>query len=600
MRPLSFVLGIGVVGFAIGCAAKGTGSDNTQGNGAADGGDDGTGGGSSGGVTPPPIGDGDVGNLLGDATVTDSQATITTDPRTCDEAAQAHTYVGCDYWPTVVANSVWSIFDFAVVVANAGQSDAMVTVTGPSGTNQTATVGAGQLAKLYLPWVPALKGPDSDNCADPVPFAASVVAPAAAFHLTSTVPVTVYQFNALEYRGQGGASGKDWSKCPGSSVCTPPPPGVPGPVGCYSFSNDASLLLPSTAMTGNYRVAGHEGVVTMDPTTGKMTPSGGYVAITATQDGTTVNVKVSSTGQIAAGNMGVAATSAGGTLMLALNRGDVAELLGPGSADLSGSLVQASAPVQVLTGHPCYQIPPTAPACDHLEESVFPAETLGKDYVVTRPAGPNGGGVAHQVRFYGNFDNTHLTYNPPTPPPGCPTTLSAGQVVECGVGGACPTTVDLTQTYSCGTINQDFEVSSDQPFAIGTFTLGSSIVDPSTQPPDQKGDPAQSFPAAVEQYRTKYVFLAPDDYSVSYADIVAKPGTTMMLDAQSISVTPQGIGSSAFAIYRVKLGSGQAGAHVLTASQPVGLQVVGYGASTSYMVPGGLNLVRIAPPPVAL
>ena len=599
MRPLSFVLGIGGVVVAIGCAAKGTGSDNTQGNGPEGGSDDGGGGsgGSSSGAIPPPS-DGSVGTLLDDAAQSDSAPTITTDPQTCDEAAQAHTYVGCDYWPTVVANSVWSIFDFAVVVANAGQADAMVTVTGPSGTNQTATVGAGQLVKLYLPWVPALKGPDSNTCADPVPFPASVVAPASAFHLTSSVPVTVYQFNALEYRGQGGPVGKDWTKCPGSSVCTE----MAAPVGCYSFSNDASLLLPSTAMTGIYRVAGHEGLVAMNSTTGSTISSGGYVAITATQDATMVKVQVSSTGQIAAssGTTGIAATAAGGTLTLTLNRGDVAELLGPGSADLSGSLVQATAPVQVITGHPCYNIPPTAPACDHLEESVFPAETLGKDYVVTRPAGPNGGGVEHQVRFYGNFDNTHLTYIPPTPPPGCPTTLSAGQVVECGTGGACPTTVDLSQTYTCGTINQDFEVTSDQPFAIGTFTLGSSIVDPSTQPPDQKGDPAQSFPAAVEQYRTKYVFLAPDDYSVSYADIVAKPGTMMMLDGQSISVTPQGIGTSAFAVYRVKLGSGQAGAHVLTASQAVGLQVVGYGASTSYMVPGGLNLVRIAPPPMAL
>ena len=585
---------------AVGCATKGV-SDNTDAETTADGGGDGAAGSassSSGGGLPPD--EGGTGGLLGDATVGDGPPTTTSDPQTCDEAAQAHTYVGCDYWPTVVANTVWSTFDFAVVVANAGQSPAMVTITGPSGTNQSATVPPGQLAKMYLPWVPALKGPDSDVCATPVPLSASVIAPASAFHLTSSVPVTVYQFNALEYRGQGGPAGKDWSACPGNKVCQPAPPAVPGPVGCYSFSNDASLLLPSTAMTGNYRVAGHEGIVTMDPTTGQTTSNGGYMAVTATQDGTTVNVRVSSTGQIAAGNMGINATAAGGLLTLTLNKGDVAELLGPGGTDLSGSVVKASAPVQLLTGHPCYSIPPTAPACDHIEESVFPAETLGKDYVVTRPAGPNGGGVAHQVRFYGNFDNTNLTYNPPTPPPGCPTTLSAGQVVECGIGGPCPTSVDLTQTYTCGAINQDFEVTADQPFAVGTFTLGSSIVDPSTQPPDQKGDPAQSFATAVEQYRTKYVFLAPDDYSVSYVDIVAKPTTTISLDGQNLTAAPQGIGTSGYAVYRVKLGAGQAGAHVLTASQPVGVQVVGYGSSTSYMYPGGLNLVRIAPPPVAL
>jgi hypothetical protein len=48
---------------------------------------------------------------------------------------------------------------------------------------------------------------------------------------------------------------------------------------------------------------------------------------------------------------------------------------------------------------------------------------------------------------------------------------------------------------------------------------------------------------------------------------------------------------------RVKLGAGNAGAHVLTASNPVGLEVMGYGSYTSYTYPGGLDLKYISPPP---
>src|ERR1700736_3592530 len=40
------------------------------------------------------------------------------DPTSCEGAAVAKSYIGCDYWPTVVANNVWSTFDYAVVVAN--------------------------------------------------------------------------------------------------------------------------------------------------------------------------------------------------------------------------------------------------------------------------------------------------------------------------------------------------------------------------------------------------------------------------------------------------------------------------------------------------
>jgi hypothetical protein len=267
------------------------------------------------------------------------------------------------------------------------------------------------------------------------------------------------------------------------------------------------------------------------------------------------------------------------------------------ASDLSGSIVQASAPVQLITGHPCLQIPPTQPSCDHMEESVFPAETLGKDYVVTRPPGPNGDTVGHQVRFYGNFDNTHLTYNP-SAPPGCPATLNAGQVVECGAP-ACPAKVDTTVMSNCAITSEDFEVQGDQPFAVGTFTLGSWVVDePNNRTKvNKQGDPAQSFPTAVEQYRSRYVFLAPDDYPNNYVDIMAKPSTTITIDGQTQSLAIQTIGTSVYGVYRVKLGPGQAGAHVLTASERVGIQVVGYGTATSYMYPGGLDLANIAPPP---
>jgi hypothetical protein len=112
-----------------------------------------------------------------------------------------------------------------------------------------------------------------------------------------------------------------------------------------------------------------------------------------------------------------------------------------------------------------------------------------------------------------------------------------------------------------------------------------------------QGDPAQTSVAAVEQYRSKYVFLAPEDYIANFVDIVAMPGTVMTIDDQDLVAEPQAIGTSAYSVYRAQLGPGQLGAHVLIASQPVGLQVVGYGAYTSYRYPGGLNLAQIAAPP---
>jgi hypothetical protein len=497
------------------------------------------------------------------------------DPTTCEQAAEWRSYVGCEYWPTVVANDVWSIFDFAVVVANAGTSPASVTITGSGGLSQSQTVAPNGLAKFYLPWVPALKGPDADACGTSAPLPSSVLATGAAYHLVSSVPVTVYQFNALEYAGKGGPAGKDWSNCPGDTTCTDSSsPNYGQEVGCYSFTNDSSLLLPTTALTGNYRVAAYPGET--ETGGGQSQPiMASYIAITATAPSTHVSVFLAPAADILAGS-GVEATTAGGELDLTLDVGDVAELvtdLGVGF-DPSGSLIQADQPIQVIAGAPCDQIPGDAPACDHLEQSIFPAETLGQTYFVTLPTGPLGVAVGHDVRLYGNVDGTTLTYAPGAPP-GCPATLQAGQVADCGI------------------VEGNFEVSGTHEFAVATFMLGGSIVDPQ----GGLGDPSQSLVASVEQYRTKYVFLAPNDYDLNFVDIVAPSGTALLLDGAEITATPYVPIADGYGVMRVGLPGTNSGAHTLEASVEIGTQVLGYGLYTSYQYPGGLNLKHIAPPP---
>lgn len=490
---------------------------------------------------------------------------FTGDPKTCEQAASIRSYIGCDFWPTVVGNNVWSIFDYAVVVANAGDDPADVTVTRNGKTEATVTIQPNALEKLYLPWVPELKGPDADECGSATPIASTVRSPGGAYHLVSTKPVTVYQFNALEYAGQGGPPGKNWASCPGSQPCM----GFFPPVGCFSFSNDASLLLPSTALTGNYRITS---------TPGWPSPSiGTYFAITGIVDKTTVTLKVSTTGQVLGGG-GVQATSAGGITQFQINAGEVVEVVGDPNSDLSGSQVAASNPVQVVAGVPCIQSPIGVVACDHIEESVFPAETLGKHYFVTVPTGPNNDVVGHVVRIYGNVDGTQLTYNG-NKPANAPASINAGQVVTVG------------DPY----VTDDFEITGDHEFAVGSFMLGAQLQDPSAAE-QAKGDPAQSLSTAVEQFRTKYVFLTPDDYDVSFVDVIQPMDASVMIDGAKVGVAPTPI-SSGFGIARVLLGPGNQGAHVLTSSAPVGIQVMGYGSYTSYQYPGGLNLDTIAPPP---
>ena len=86
------------------------------------------------------------------------------------------------------------------------------------------------------------------------------------------------------------------------------------------------------------------------------------------------------------------------------------------------------------------------------------------------------------------------------------------------------------------------------------------------------------------------------DYTESYVDVTMPMSAQVTLDGVGLPTAPTAI-SSGYGIARVPLGAGVGGAHLLTSTAPVGIQVIGYGNYTSYMYPGGLNLNAIAPPP---
>ena len=518
--------------------------------------------------------------------VHDDMGSGTHDPVTCSEAMTSKSYIGCDYWPTVTGNAVWNVFDYAVVVSNPGTAMANLTISGGAlGAAKTQQVAPGALVKIGLPWVTALKGPQASSTGGATPMTNSVKAVKGAYHLVSDVPVLVYQFNALEYKA--GTSGNDlngtpWSMCPAASG-----------LDCDSYSNDASLLLPSTAMTPNYIVTGIPGDdIKLTGKNGTPSPSGSsYVAITATVDNTTVTMQLSKTGDIlASSDASIAAVAQNAAtpakVMYTMNAGDVLQLLGAkGSThDLTGSIIEATQPIQVIVGMACTTNPTNYVylgsgfySCDHIEETVLPVQTWGKSYVVTAPTGPDTTKQTHSVRIYGGLAASTLSFTPAVT--GAPASIAPGTVVK----------FDTTT---------DFFVSGDKEFAVSSEQMSGQIVQPSAL--QAKGDPALSFFAAVEQYRDKYLFLAPTDYDNNFVDIVAPDGATLVLDGATVSTAPVAIGQG-YSARRVPLTAGSnAGAHTLTGSAPFGIQIVGYGAYTSYQYPGGLDLKVIAPTPPIL
>jgi hypothetical protein len=506
-------------------------------------------------------------------------------PTTCAQAMTNRTYIGCDFWPTVTYNPVYTEFDFAVVIANSSAEVAMITVAGPAGFTAMDSVPAHGLKAVILPWVPALKGPEFSRLNTSEGRAKdSVRVDGGAYHVTSSIPVTAWQFSPLEY----SKPKTDFTAC-ATTFNTDK---------CFSASNDASLLVPSTAMTGNYRIFGRSGVYGGAAGLTFTSASSG-VAITATQAATHVKLQFpagcgaesfsGTPGGCVAAGTGVMAADAGTTAEYDLNAGDVLQLVGVFAAgdslkhaDLSGTIVNATAPVQVVAFNPISNIPDMATNADHVEETVLPGEVIGTKYIVAPPTSPSGavkGG--HVVRIYGNVDGTTLTYAPATPA-GAPATIAAGAFVE------------------FGPVTDAFTVEGTQPFVVGSFMVGGSLQAP---PGDAcpnfpcRGDPSMSMEVTPQQFRSTYTFLAPVDYENNFADILVPDGANVMLDGAALTVAPQAI-AGGWSIVREPLTAMSGGVHTLTSDKNVGLQVMGFGHATSYYYPGGLNLKLISKPPV--
>ena len=153
----------------------------------------------------------------------------------------------------------------------------------------------------------------------------------------------------------------------------------------------------------------------------------------------------------------------------------------------------------------------------------------------------------------------------------------------------------LTGAVTCSNV----DVTGDKEFGVALFQEGASVYGAFFGSGGTESDPSQTVLASVEQFRLKYLFLAPTDYDQSYADIVGTSDAAPVLDGTAVASAFSVIGSGPYGVWRVTLDGGPKadGAHLLTSTKPVGLQVVGYGTATSYQYPGGLNLNQIAPSP---
>lgn len=582
----------------------------------------------------------------------------------CADAARQKSYFGCEYWTTVLENGlVPTIFkgglsgaglgtndsEFAFVVANNsalptdvtvrrwnGSAEVVVkTVTVP-GRNDPTTKG---VAQIKVPW---------HHAAPPTGTMSSTGRARTAYRLTTTRPVTVYQFNPLAaYARVGNCNNVNQCNLEASDrgqTCTS------GMCQYYSYSNDASLLLPAHILGTSYVGLTMEHLAFRPTTSG--TPenfANGSLVIVAKEAATNVTIRLSAR-TMASADGGVASAAAGATMTVTMAPYEVLQLssdlpagLVSGSStgnlqcgdnpydgslncslfgscsqvcrvangDLTGSIITADKPIAVFGGTACTLRGYTDTACDHVEEQLFPFVTWGKNFVAGRTA---------PLRLTNNQFATAANAGPDyykivagCPDSVCPTgttiTLStppaAGDVLSNAGGCEAGTSLSANTCRLRGgrfiefRSKTSFTISANQPIQVAQIFAGQDATAGTTRP--VQGDPSLVLLPPVEQWRTSYTVLTAPGTRDNYLGIVIDGARVATVRVDGNVVPMASFAAIANSTYKVANVPVQVGSHAI-AVEPVpnqtslpgaGVTVYGFDSYVSYGYTGGLDLTTI-------
>lgn len=501
----------------------------------------------------------------------------------CQQAVQANSSVGCDYY-AVHMDGMFAADNgcFAVFVANTSPVAAKVTATFagqdidaashtkiPRGSGKSLSYDDYDPATGIMPGdvgIVFLAGPPTTGTVRsqanfntpmecPVTPALSSLTQlhgtgkGAAIHVTTTAPVVAYQM--LPYGG-------------GSAAVT-----------------GATLLLPSNVYGNNYiAVGGYDGTMQH----GWAAPS---MNIVASEDATTVTI-LPKVNLVQGG--GVAPAMANQPTTYMLNAGE--QLQFTQSDDFAGSPIQSDKPIGLFAGVPCVGVPLGMNYCDHVEQQIPSVQQLGHEYVAA-PYRPRTSVAENSPwRVIGAVDGTVLHYSTDV---GGPTTLASGQVVE----------------FTTGT---PFVVSSqdkDHPFFIAGYMTGAAtLYDPVHG--EGYGDPEFVRSVPTDQYMNRYVFFTDPTYPETNLVVTRVKGDKGFVDVsldcagtlsgwQDMDATHQFTRIDLVRHDFVPQGKCDNGRHEMTSDAPFGLTVWGWGTPetttftgyVSYGYPAGQNVAQL-------
>ncbi len=333
------------------------------------------------------------------------------------------------------------------------------------------------------------------------------------------------------------------------------------------------MLLPAHVLASNYVVSGYH-ASHQDPSTAGAAAKqdmGDFVSITAIQ-ASTVIVSLRPNQTLLPGPD--AHVVAGQPVVLSLSLGQVVQLFTPGvspddtfsGAEISGG----GSPLQLLTGVGCASIPADVATCGHVEDTVYPLDSLGKEYIVPVLHDPTGAAIGNTIRVQSISDGTAITFEPAMM---TGVTLGHGEVVE------------------LPNVTVDVRISSTVPFAVTQYTkTRTKVADNGLS----ASGPTQITAASTSQFAMKHSFAASPHFDASFVTIIAPTGASVTLDQKLVSSDLFiAVGATGMSVSRTEV-TDNAHVHTIIADKPVGVVVYGFAPYASYGYTGALDLARRA------
>ena len=458
-------------------------------------------------------------------------------------------HAGLSFWAADLPNERYDAssahaMTWALLISNVGSANASVVVernnAGPGAAVQLATEATLNLAPGAVQQVELqpreVTGVDAPSLAPPMTALSSK-----ALRVTSDQPIIVVQMNTAD----------------------------------AGYSNDGTVLLPFDKLGAAHRVLGWPTTNPEAPFPIPGVPDHSSVTVIGTASNTLVTVH---TTHALLGNGSIQPTPAGGTLTATLGPFDVLNLASDGTdGDLSGTTVEASAPVAVFTsgerimGPSAVQtgipVPPgvmPADNCctDHFEEQLPPNALLGSRFAI--PHSPFRSNApfreADMIRFVGGSATAQVSTS--LPPPHDVFTLAPGEVHDAWTIG-------------------DVVAESTVPILVGQVLVSAGMTGRNI------GDPSLTLVPPLAHHGNSFDFLVPAGWDETYVTVASPAGNNVTIDggpASCETANAGNIGAGAWIAMRCVVGDG---VHTIAGASPIGVIVYGYGSVGSFAYAAG-------------